>query len=179
MIGPQDHWLSCTGGGNELGNPCSAGSCGGCSAGSGASMEIKCISGRILNYRIYPEFSFFTLWISSFRKIKEGEFQLTFCLSLPYFYTYPVTETDSKECPEGYESKTGDVGGNGQIGSFTQVLAIMDCSNHCRDTDNCCSFEYSFTEFKCNLNSDCEPNVQEQHKDYYFCSNSDEGMIWR
>ena len=117
----QDHWLSCSGGGNKLDNP----SCGGgCCAGSEASIEIKC-----------------------------------------------------QECPEGYESKSGDVEENVQIGSFTDVLTIMDCANHCRDTENCCSFEYSFTEFKCNLNSDCEPNTQEQYKDYYFCSNSDEGMI--
>ena len=64
----------------------------------------------------------------------------------------------------------GDLPGWGQIGSNPSIEAtISDCSDRCNGQTNCCSFEYSASTKKCNLNSDCQPtgNV---YQDYSFCS---------
>ena len=64
----------------------------------------------------------------------------------------------------------GDIPGVGQIGSNPSIEeSILDCSDRCIGETNCCSFEYSATEKKCNLNSDCQPS-QAVYKDYSFCS---------
>ena len=73
-------------------------------------------------------------------------------------------------CPAGFVFLPGDIPGWGQIGSNPSTEAtISDCSDRCNSEPNCCSFEYSATEKKCNLNRDCQP-TQDVYKDYSFCS---------
>ena len=65
----------------------------------------------------------------------------------------------------------GDIPGVGQIGSNPSIEeSVLDCSERCNVETNCCSFEYSSTEKKCNLNIDCQPTTQAVYKDYGFCS---------
>ena len=74
------------------------------------------------------------------------------------------------QCPDGYKLKEGDIPGWGQIGhNKTVVATITDCSNMCNNEPNCCSFEYSRTDKKCNLNTDCIP-TQNKYLDYHFCT---------
>ena len=59
----------------------------------------------------------------------------------------------SADCPSGYELKYGDIPGWGQVGknpSFEKK--ISDCSERCDNQEECCSFEYSPTRKRCNLN---------------------------
>ena len=73
-------------------------------------------------------------------------------------------------CPAGFVLIPGDLPGMGQIESNPSIEeSVLDCSDKCNDETNCCSFEYSGTEKKCNLNSDCQP-TQAVYKDYSFCS---------
>ena len=71
-------------------------------------------------------------------------------------------------CPYGYTLKEGDIPGWGQLGSTTEST-IVECSNRCNDKSSCCSFEYSPTKKRCNLNRDCEP-TEAKHQDYAFCT---------
>ena len=65
----------------------------------------------------------------------------------------------------------GDIPGVGQIGSNPSIEeSVLDCSERCIEETNCCSFEYSSTEKKCNLNIDCQPTTEAVYKDYSFCS---------
>ena len=79
-------------------------------------------------------------------------------------------------CPAGFVLLPGDIDGWGQIGNNPSSEAtISDCSDRCNMYNvlyiepHCCSFEYSATEKKCNLNRDCQP-TQGVYKDYSFCS---------
>ena len=74
----------------------------------------------------------------------------------------------SDECAGvGYVLNAGDIGGTGQIGQYTEN-SISGCAARCDGIPECCSFEYSTTENKCNLNRDCSP-TSGVYKDYYFC----------
>merc|ERR1719209_74072 len=74
----------------------------------------------------------------------------------------------NKGCPEGYESKEGDIPGwgqiKGQIGGNLQY-----CADRCDETEECCSFEHSSLWNWCNLNRDCEP-TQGKFMEYVFCT---------
>ena len=75
----------------------------------------------------------------------------------------------SEECAGvGYVLNVGDIPGWGQIGSTTTENSISGCSDRCDGEPECCSFEYSKTEKKCNLNTGCTPTTGE-YKDYAFC----------
>ena len=75
-------------------------------------------------------------------------------------------------CPYRYTLKEGDIPGWGQLGSTTEST-IVECSNRCNDKSSCCSFEYSATGRKCNLNSNCQPTAA-KYQDYAFCSKAGE-----
>ena len=76
------------------------------------------------------------------------------------------------ECPRGYTLKEGDIPGWGQLGSNPTIEStILGCSNRCNDESSCCSFEYSPTTKKCNLNRECQPTVS-VYQDYAFCTKS-------
>ena len=76
-------------------------------------------------------------------------------------------------CPRGYCPLSGRVGGLGNIGerSITSVPNSVTCGEHCDATDGCCSFEWSPTEKRCNLNKECFPLIP-PIKDYLFFAKS-------
>jgi hypothetical protein len=77
----------------------------------------------------------------------------------------------ASQCPGGYHYNEGDIKGWGQIDSHHDVKKVQDCSQKCTDDANCNSFEYSRTEWKCNLNSDVNPTPgKAKWGDYAFCS---------
>ena len=79
-------------------------------------------------------------------------------------------------CPAGFLLRPGDIPGRGQIGNNPSTeTTISDCSDRCNREPNCCSFEYSATEKKCNLNRDCQP-TRGVHKDYRFCSKGKDSL---
>ena len=78
----------------------------------------------------------------------------------------------NSDCPNGFTLMEGDIPGWGQVGSNPTIEStIVGCANRCNDESSCCSFEYSPTTKKCNLNSDCEP-TQGVFQDYAFCTKS-------
>ena len=81
-------------------------------------------------------------------------------------------------CPENYTEYPGDVPGWGSIISLPSFFASPDlpsiddinsCALACDLTPDCCSFEFSQTEVRCNLNTECGPTSTEIYKDYTFC----------
>merc|ERR1711962_1464137 len=81
-------------------------------------------------------------------------------------------------CPENYTEYPGDVPGWGSIISLPNFFASPDlppiinidsCALACDFTTNCCSFEFSQTEMRCNLNTECGPTSTENYNDYTFC----------
>jgi hypothetical protein len=72
-------------------------------------------------------------------------------------------------CPVQYTNYAGDVPGWGSIRSLLSINNVASCANHCDLTSGCCSFEYSPTERRCNLNTECKPTTAAVHKDYTFC----------
>ena len=81
-------------------------------------------------------------------------------------------------CPENYTEYPGDVPGWGSIMSLPSFWGSSDlppindmnsCAYACNLTPDCCSFEFSQTEVKCNLNTECGPTTTEIYKDYIFC----------
>ena len=75
------------------------------------------------------------------------------------------------ECPEGYILVEGDVGGYGNVGDPPSVpdQDLGSCAALCNDLpDDCCSFEWSPTERRCNLNQECAP-TKNKFRDYLFC----------
>ena len=97
-------------------------------------------------------------------------------------------------CPENYTEYPGDVPGWGSIMSLTSphefeyklppIDDINSCAQACDGTLDCCSFEFSQTEVRCNLNTECGPTSTEIYKDYTFCvkgnsccSTSDAGFV--
>ena len=62
-----------------------------------------------------------------------------------------------KSCPTSYVYDAGDVPGLGTLEQHSSVDNIDLCAQHCDDNANCCSFEYSPSGKKCNLNSECKP----------------------
>ena len=85
------------------------------------------------------------------------------------------------QCPYGYVLKEGDIPGSGL--SFETVEAtIADCSNRCNNKPNCCSFEYSQTEKKCNLNTGCTSTTGQGSLPWLFCTKGNSCvffMVWR
>ena len=74
-------------------------------------------------------------------------------------------------CPEGYILVEGDVGGYGNVGDPSSVpdQDLGSCATLCNNLPNeCCSFEWSLTEKKCNLNQECAPTGN-KFRDYLFC----------
>ena len=71
-------------------------------------------------------------------------------------------------CPFAYLHLAGDVPGGGSLSAHTSVATISACSGHCDGDSNCCSFEYSWTEENCYLNTECRPTAV-VWRDYYFC----------
>ena len=71
-------------------------------------------------------------------------------------------------CPYAYLHLAGDVPGGGSLNAHTSVATISTCSGHCDSDSNCCSFEYSWTEENCYLNTECRPTAV-VWRDYYFC----------
>merc|ERR1711962_1432143 len=81
-------------------------------------------------------------------------------------------------CPENYTEYPGDVPGWGSIISLPNFFASPDlptidnidsCALACDLTPDCCSFEFSQTEVRCNLNTECGPTSTENYNDYTFC----------
>ena len=75
------------------------------------------------------------------------------------------------ECPEGYILVEGDVGGYGNVGDPPSVpdQELGSCAALCNHLpDDCCSFEWSPTERRCNLNQECAP-TKNKFRDYLFC----------
>ena len=52
--------------------------------------------------------------------------------------------------------------------SLRRIFNIGSCARLCESNPSCCSFEYSKTTLRCNLNSECEPDEQ-KYLDYDFC----------
>ena len=84
-------------------------------------------------------------------------------------------------CPENYTEYPGDVPGWGSIISLPNFFASPDlpaidnidsCALACDLTPDCCSFEFSQTEVRCNLNTECGPTSTENYNDYTFCGKS-------
>jgi len=74
-------------------------------------------------------------------------------------------------CPQGYELTPGDVLGRGdsiKSGGYDDINLIDDCKDLCNSNALCCSFEWSPTEKRCNLNKECLP-TKGWYKDYLFC----------
>ena len=82
-------------------------------------------------------------------------------------FVVPVTMLISV-CGDGFTLKPGDIPGWGQISTTTEST-IIGCSNRCMHMSDCCSFEYSPTTKRCNLNKDCFP-TQGVFQDYAFCT---------
>ena len=76
----------------------------------------------------------------------------------------------SEDCAGvGYVLNAGDIAGSwGQISGEFIENSISGCSDRCDGEPECCSFEYSTSENKCNLNRDCSPDSG-VYKDYSFC----------
>ena len=80
------------------------------------------------------------------------------------------------QCPYGYVLKEGDIPGSG-LSLETVEATIADCSHRCNNKPNCCSFEYSQTEKKCNLNTGCTPTtgiiLDQGSLPWLFCTKGD------
>ena len=73
------------------------------------------------------------------------------------------------DCPSGYVQNAGHIPGTGQINPTTSYSStIGDCSKRCNDT-NCCSFEYSDTNYLCYMNILCQP-THSAYIDFSFCT---------
>ena len=86
------------------------------------------------------------------------------------------TKIPSYQCPNGYFRLIGDVPGYGTIKGNIVKDTITKCAQWCESTNGCCSFEYSYTTLKCNLNSECYPTVQNptEKENEFFCVNDGE-----
>ena len=78
-------------------------------------------------------------------------------------------------CPSGYALMHGHLYGSGQLDTFN-VMNIKECSLKCDGEHSCCSFEYSPSESKCNLNKNCNPDGG-IWRDFKFCSKRDESSL--
>ena len=77
---------------------------------------------------------------------------LFFIVALITISSYQLKKV-SADCPSGYELKHGDIPGWGQVGKNPSIeRKISDCSARCDNQEECCSFEYSPTRKRCNLN---------------------------
>merc|ERR1719312_2344450 len=74
------------------------------------------------------------------------------------------------DCPQGYKLTPGDIPGWGDSikpgGYLNQNMG--QCKDLCNANNLCCSFEWSPTERRCNLNQECVP-TEGKYKDYLFC----------
>ena len=74
------------------------------------------------------------------------------------------------DCPQGYQLTQGDIPGWGNSikpgGYLNQNIG--QCKDLCNANNLCCSFEWSPTERRCNLNQECVP-TEGKYKDYLFC----------
>ena len=73
-----------------------------------------------------------------------------------------------------YELTTGDIKGWGASeagGSTGNVASARDCAKLCSENDKCLSYEYSRTSKICNRNTEADPTIKNNYRDYLFCSN--------
>ena len=73
-----------------------------------------------------------------------------------------------------YELATGDILGWGASeagGSTGNVASAQDCAKMCSENDKCLSYEYSRTSKICNRNTEADPTIKNNYRDYLFCSN--------
>ena len=85
-------------------------------------------------------------------------------------YTSLFSFSPGSTCPFPYSNDVGDVPGWGSIKSLPSISNIESCARHCSTTPfRCCSFEYSPTRRKCNLNTECRPTTTAVFGDYAFC----------
>mmetsp|Transcript_9248 Transcript_9248/g.42069 ORF Transcript_9248/g.42069 Transcript_9248/m.42069 type:complete len:121 (-) Transcript_9248:92-454(-) len=73
-----------------------------------------------------------------------------------------------------YELTTGDIKGWGASeagGSTGNVASARDCAKLCSENDDCLSYEYSRTSKICNRNTEADPTIKNNYRDYLFCSN--------
>ena len=73
-----------------------------------------------------------------------------------------------------YELTTGDILGWGASeagGSTGNVASARDCAKLCSENDKCLSYEYSRTSKICNRNTEADPTIKNNYRDYLFCSN--------
>ena len=89
--------------------------------------------------------------------------------SLLTYLALPKLPSGSGLCPSPYTEIPGDVGDWGSLESHSSIDNILSCARLCDGNPACCSFEYSPTEKKCNLNKECKPTRQ-VYKDYAFCA---------
>ena len=115
----------------------------------------------------------------------KDHFQIVFSqksitCSMYYTFTLIFSLADSV-CPENYKEYPGDVPGWGSIMSLPSFWGSSDlppindmnsCAYACNLTPDCCSFEFSQTEVRCNLNTECGPTSTENYNDYTFCGKS-------
>merc|ERR1712126_237394 len=75
-----------------------------------------------------------------------------------------------QDCPQGYKLTPGDIpdwGNSIKPGGYLNQN-IGQCKDLCNANNLCCSFEWSPTERRCNLNQECVP-TEGKYKDYLFC----------
>ena len=84
------------------------------------------------------------------------------------------------ECGEGFVHVEGHVSGAPVLGSYTN-LTTQGCASICdlfQNVSKCCSYEWSPTDYTCNINQVCEGATQVEMPNYHFCrrSNDREGI---
>lgn len=75
-------------------------------------------------------------------------------------------------CADGYEEKTGDCPGFGEIdgvGGGTTDYSAAGCAAECSARSTCTSYEYSPTQGKCALNTCDESELGAAYEDYNLC----------
>ena len=92
-------------------------------------------------------------------------------------HQWGFTVKDEIICPTGYDLKSGDVGGWGNVntGQGNRTYdSIDECATMCNNKADCLSFEYEFQQY-CNFNNEANPNSN-PFQNNLFCSKILEGL---
>merc|ERR1712070_511187 len=75
-----------------------------------------------------------------------------------------------RHCGWGFVEQPGDLPHFGyHMDGNLDMSTTIECAKKCDDTEDCESYEFSFTQLKCNLNKALEPTLP-VFQDFVFCS---------
>ena len=131
--------------------------------------------GEIFDFDTFKNDTFESVWV--YRHAHVSSLHMTFLSVTEYLQRFPAT----KQQRLGYILKFTYNYDNTDMVVWTSVSSIDKCQNRCWNNENCCVFEYSKRDLRCQLHPNCIPRLYwpQNGEDYDPSKSKDDYVLYQ